>query len=274
MSSAIDSAALLEFLHQVWLAPLVRAALLLLLGWPLARLASRAAASFARRYGGRQETMLAQRAVFYGIITLALLAALQQLGFDLTILVGAAGILTVAVGFASQTSASNIISGLFLIGERPFVVGDTIQVGQTSGEVLAVDLLSVKLRTPDNLLVRVPNEILIKSEITNFTRFPIRRIDLTMGVAYRASIGQVREILLAVAQKNPLCLTEPEPLFIFTGFGDSALTFQFSVWVARENFLTLRNGLWEEIKQAFDETGIEIPFPQRELHIATPLRIE
>lgn len=255
-----------------WVAWL-RAGLILAVGWGLAKVAGLAAGRAARRYTAAQETMLVQRVVFYGVLALAVVTALQQMGFNLGVLLGAAGVLTVAVGFASQTSASNVISGLFLIGERAFVVGDTIKLGNTVGEVLSIDLLSVKLRTPDNLFVRVPNETLIKAEIVNLTRFPIRRLDLLIGVNYKEDMAKVQRVLQGVAERNPLCLTEPEPLFIFSGFGDSAMNLQFSVWAVRENFLELRNSIQREIKQAFDDNGIDIPYPQRVLHLAEPLAL-
>ena len=141
--------------------------------------------------------------------------AMRELGFSLAVIMGAAGVLTVALGFASQTTASNLISGLFLIGERSFEIGDLIRVGTTTGEVLSIDALSVKLRTFDNLFVRIPNESLIKSEVTTLTRFPIRRLDLLLGVAYKEDIGRVQKVLTEVADRNPLCLDEPPPLFIF-----------------------------------------------------------
>ncbi len=215
-----------------------------------------------------QHALLIQRGVTYLILILTLAAALRELGVDLGVLLGAAGIVTVAVGFAAQTSVSNLISGLFLMGERPFVVGDIVTVGSVTGEVLSIDLMSVKIRTFDNLQVRVPNESMLKSNVTTVTRFPIRRVDMTMGVAYRSDLEQVRDLLMDLADRNPLCLTEPEPLFIFTGYGDNALEFQFSVWAASENFLTVRNDLYFEIKGAFDEAGIEIPFPQSVLSAA------
>jgi small-conductance mechanosensitive channel len=172
----------------------------------------------------------------------------------------------VAIGFASQTAASNLVSGLFLIGERPFGIGDVIQVGGTTGEVLSIDSLSVKLRTFDNLLVRIPNETLIKSEVRTLTRFPIRRIDLQIGVAYREQVERVRDLLFELADRNPLCLDEPKPVFIVQGFGDSAVQIQFSPWTLTENYLELKNTIQQEIKSAFDAAGIEIPFPQRVLH--------
>ena len=210
--------------------------------------------------------MILRRASLYGITGLFAASALMELGFDLSVLLGAAGILTVAIGFASQTSASNVISGLFLLGERPFAVGDIIRVNGTVGEVLSVDLLSVKLRTFDNLFVRIPNETMIKSEVTNLRRFPIRRVDLQIGVAYKEDLRRVREVLMEVAARNPLCLEEPAPLIIFQGYGDSSINHQFSVWAKTEHFLDLRNSIPVEIKEAFDAHNIEIPFPHRTLY--------
>jgi len=244
----------------------VRAAILLISGVVLAKITSVMVKKFATNRFSVHHTMILRRGSFYLIIGLFLISALHQLGFNLSVLLGAAGIFTVAIGFASQTSASNLISGLFLVAERPFTVGDVIKVGDTLGEVLSIDPLSVKLRTFDNLYVRIPNESLIKSETTTLTRFPIRRIDVKVGIAYKEDISRTRKILEQLARENPLCLEEPKPLFIFLGFGDSSLDIQFSVWVKRENFLGLLNSIKEEIKLAFDAQGIEIPFPHRSLY--------
>lgn len=242
------------------------AMVILVLGLLVTRLVSRNVGRLVTRYFGLQQGALARRISYYGLVVLVLVSVLRELGFELTVLLGAAGVLSVALGFASQTSASNLISGLFLMAEKPFVVGDIITVGGTTGEVLSVDLLSVKLRTFDNLFVRVPNETMVKAEITNLTRFPIRRLDVKVGVAYKENVDRVKEVLLEVAEKNPLCLEEPRPLILFLGFGDSSLDFQFSVWAVRQNFLELRNTIHTGIKEAFDAAGIEIPFPHRSLY--------
>ena len=244
----------------------LRAILIFFSGLVLAKLLSMGVVRLSKKYLEAQQTILFRRLVFYLVLVLFMISSLRELGFKLGVLLGAAGILSVAIGFASQTSASNLISGLFLIGERPFSIGDFIKVGDTTGVVLSIDLLSVKLRTFDNLFVRIPNETMIKSEVTTLTRFPIRRLDLKIGVAYKEDISKVREVLFAVADKNPLCLEEPKPLFIFLGFGDSSIDFQLSVWVKKENLFDVKIELARDIKVAFDAEGIEIPFPHRTLY--------
>jgi small-conductance mechanosensitive channel len=200
-------------------AGLLRALIILGVGMMLARVVSRAAGRVLSLRLDLHQTTILRRVIFYIIVGLAIASALHQLGFRLGVLLGAAGILTVAIGFASQTSASNLISGLFLIAERPFQIGDFIQVAnEATGEVLSIDLLSVKMRTRDNLFVRVPNETLVKAQVTNYSRFPIRRYDLMLGVAYREDLDRVREVLEAVADANPLCLEEPRPQIFFQGF--------------------------------------------------------
>jgi small-conductance mechanosensitive channel len=256
----------------------IKALVILIVGLILARGVAAGVVRVVRGRATQQGAMLVRRLVFYGLLLLFVMGALNQLGFQLSVLLGAAGILTVAIGFASQTSASNLISGLFLIFEKPFVVGDVITVSGTTGEVLSIDLLSVKLRTFDNLFVRVPNETIIKTEVTNLTHFPIRRHDMKIGVAYREDLGRVRDLLFRVAEQNPLCLVEPRPLFIFLSYGDSALEMQFSVWAKREHWLEMRNSMHLDVKRAFDEAGIEIPFPHRTLYTGSetepfPVRI-
>lgn len=242
----------------------LRAALLLLAGLIFSRLyfrlVKRGVLSHLPRFGQRLGGWVIL-AVFVG-------TALHQLGFNLSVLLGAAGIFSVAIGFAAQTSAANIISGLFVLSERSFLVGDVIQVGSHTGEVLSVDMLSVKLRTFDNRYVRIPNETIIKTDVVNLSKFPIRRFDLKISIAYNADIARAREALLRVADGNPLCLEEPRPQINLQGFGESSVDIQFSVWAARENFTDMRNSIQEQIKRSFDASGIEFPFPTRTLYIA------
>jgi small-conductance mechanosensitive channel len=245
---------------------ILRATLWLVLGLPaLIAVSGWVRRAVAKRYS-LQQGMVAGKVVLYPGILLLLVTILTELEFSLTPLLGAAGILGIAIGFASQTSVSNVISGFFLIGERAFEVDDVIQVGDTVGRVLSIDTLSVKLRTFDNRFVRIPNETIVKSQVTTITRFPIRRLDLNVGVAYKEDIPRVRRALLEVAQLNPRALVQPEPAVFFDGYGDSSLDLRLTVWATRENFISLKNSLLEEIKARFDAEGIEIPFPHRSLY--------
>jgi small-conductance mechanosensitive channel len=240
----------------------VNGGLLFSLGFLLARIISNAFLRAMRHRLTAHQLLVWRRTLFYSVLTLFSMSALREMGFQLSVLLGAAGVLSVAIGFASQTSASNLISGLFLIGEGPFSIGDFIQVGNTQGEVLSIDLMAVKLRTADNLYVRIPNETLIKSELTNLTRFPIRRLGLPIGIAYKEDINRVRQLLLEVADRHPLCLDEPAPQIIVQGFAASSVDLMFYVWVRRESVLELKDGLQESIKKTFDEAGVEFPYNQ------------
>ncbi|MFN3201497.1 MAG: mechanosensitive ion channel family protein [Bradymonadia bacterium] len=245
---------------------LLQGLLILVLGWPVARWAARSAANIAERHGSPQSAMIARRGVQYVMFFILFGAALNAWGFNLGVLLGAAGLLTVAVGFAAQTSTSNLISGLFLVAERPFVVGDVIEVGNTKGEVVSIDLMAVKLRTFDNLMVRVPNETLIKSQLTNLTRFPIRRADLVLRVAYKEDLERVVAVLMSVADAHPSCLEEPAPQCVPLAFGTSSIDLRFSFWVATGNHLGTKSEMFIAIKQAFDEHDIEIPLPHMSLY--------
>ena len=209
--------------------------------------------------------MVLKKLIRYLGFAFVCILALNQIGLNLGAILGAAGVAGIAIGFAAQTSLSNIISGFFLIGERPFELGDIIEVDGTSGTVDTIGLLSLTLRTFDNRSVRIPNETLVKTKVVNVTRHPIRRYNLDIGVAYDENIGHVLGVLRDIAEKNVQCLDEPEPLIIFTGFGDSSLNFMLGAWCLQEDYGTLRNSLPRELKERFDLEEIEIPFPHMTL---------
>lgn len=254
-----------------------RAGILLILGLVLSSLLSRGLVRLlVARLSAHQQVML-RRLVFYLVLTLFLVMALREAGFDLSVLLGAAGVFTVAIGFASQTSASNMISGFFLLAEKPFQIGDFIEVENTQGSVIGIDMLSVKLRTTDNRYVRIPNETIIKSRVVNLTRFPVRRVDQVVGVAYKEDLAKVKQLLLDIAEADPLCLEEPKPFVWVMDFGASSVDLQFSFWVRRTDILEVRSRMAETIKASFDREGIEIPFPHTSLYAGSasePFRIQ
>ena len=237
--------------------------------------------AFIRTIGSRlndHQRLLWRRGIFYFIFMLFIMASLREVGFKLGVFLGAAGILTVALGFASQTSATNLISGLFLIGEGSFEVGDTIQItlirGQTiEGKVISIDLLSVKLLTLDNVYIRLPNEQLIRTPVMNLSKYPIRRIAITLAINFHEDILKVRQVLLDVAVHYPLVLDEPKATVTVTAFRESSIELLFAIWCRQENALKVRDEMQELVRNGFLDNHIEIPVPKMGL-IDRPLPLE
>lgn len=214
----------------------------------------------------RQAWLIINRVILFTGYLILVFIIFSELEINLAALFGAAGVLGIIIGVASQTSIGNIVSGLFLVSEKPFEVGDLIQIGDKTGFVYSMDLLSIKVRTFDNLLIRIPNQTVISTEVVNVTKFPIRRMDITVSVAYKEDLRKVVRVLEDVSKKNPLCLDEPEPLIIFQGYGSSSIDILLGVWFEKDNFKQVKNSIIIEIKEAFDRENIEIPFPHISLY--------
>lgn len=253
----------ISLLHERPMLATILLALLLLLAlkWVSALIRRLAAQRFSA-----QLAMLVEKTIWYCGFVIIVATTLGELGVNLTALLGAAGIAGVAVGFASQSSLSNIISGLFLVTEKPFEVGDMIRINDKTGLVLSIDLLSVKIRTLDNLFIRIPNEAVIKAEVTTITRFPIRRMDIDVQVAYKEDLKRVTEILKEIALHNPAVLDEPEPLVLVKSFADSGISILLGVWFYKADYLAVKNSIMMEVKARFDAEDIEIPFPHLTLY--------
>ena len=197
------------------------------------------------------------------ICALAVIQGLRALGVDVVSILGAAGVMGVAIGFASQTSLSNLISGIFLVSERSFKTGDFIRVEGEEGTVESINLLSVYLRKPDNALVRIPCETLIKNPVTNITGSPRRRIDLDVGVDYSSDLTKVKEVILDVIKQEPDLMDTPAPAVMFVGFGDSSLNLHIGAWCKTEIYHGLRYRFATALLERFAKEGINIPFPVR-----------
>lgn len=208
-----------------------------------------------------QRKMLINRFVRYTGIVILFLIVISEMNIDLTAIFGAAGVIGIVIGVASQTSIGNIVSGFFLVSEKPFELGDLIRIGDKTGTVYSIDLLSIKIKTLDNLLLRIPNQTVISTEVINVTKFPIRRLDIDLSVAYKEDLEKVIEVIKRIVKRNPFCLDEPEPLVVFKDFGASGINILLGVWFEKANFLKVKNSLFMEIKSTFDAEGIEIPFP-------------
>ncbi|MBA2709499.1 MAG: mechanosensitive ion channel family protein [Tatlockia sp.] len=245
------------FLHPERAINAIYALFLLAIGFFVAkRLSNIIERSLIKRFTPHH-TMLIKRSIFYSIFIVFTVTSLQHLGFKLSVLLGAAGVFTVAISFASQTAISNLISGIFLLFEHPFKVGDTVEVKGISGVVDSIDLLSTKLKTQDNKLVRIPNEAMIKSEITNLSYFSTRRLDLIISIAYSCDIVLVKSLLMDIAFNCEQVLKDPEPKVIVNNFANSAIELKFMVWANTNEISLARDNLQEMTKKRFDQEGID-----------------
>jgi small-conductance mechanosensitive channel len=205
----------------------------------------------------------------YAVLVLGFIFAVAALGVDLNRFAILAGAFGVGIGFGLQNVVNNFVSGLILLFERPIQIGDTVQLGELLGEVKRIGIRASVVRTWDGAEVVVPNGKLISEQLTNWTLSDRhRRIDVSVGVAYGSDPEQVLALLLQVAAAHPEVLSEPAPQALFLGFGDSALDFVLRGWTAQfENAVRIRSELTVAVSRALAEAGIEVPFPQRDLHV-------
>ncbi len=210
------------------------------------------------------------RTASYAVIAVGTFLAFLASGMELTKFTVILGTLGVGIGFGLQNVVNNFVSGLILLYERPVQVGDVIEVGKVTGVVRRIGIRSSTVATPQGAEVVVPNANLISNEVINWTLSDRRRrADIDVGVAYGTPPEKVRSLLLQVAGAHPEVIKFPEPLALFTGFGDSALNFQLLVWTAADTWGRVASELRTEICRILEQEGISIPFPQRDLHLVS-----
>lgn len=205
----------------------------------------------------------------YLVVTLGLLVALAFLGVDLSSLAIVAGAFGIGIGFGLQDLAGNFVSGLVLLFERPVRVGDVVVIDGDWGTVSRIGLRSTVVTTFDRAEIIVPNADLVSKKVTNWTLSDVTaRVIVPIGVAYGSDPVQVLEILREVADGHPEALAEPEPMVLFVGFGDSSLDFELRVWIRDiQRRLATATDLRVTLERRLREAGIQIPFPQRDLHL-------
>ena len=206
----------------------------------------------------------------YMVLVLGLIIVLQTVGIDLSTLTILAGALGVGIGFGLQNITNNFVSGIIILFERPIKVGDRIQVGDVNGDVVRISMRSTTVVTNDNISVIVPNSEFISSTVVNWSHTDRNvRFNIPVGVSYNADPEKVKQILLDVADNEEGVLKSPKPDVLFDEFADSSLNFKLRIWTS--TYITtpglLKSKLYFEIFKKFKEKGIEIPFPQRDLHI-------
>ena len=210
------------------------------------------------------------------VLLLGLFSVLVVLGLDKTVtsLLAGVGIIGLALGFAFQDIAANFISGIIIAIQRPFTVGDVIQTETYFGTIESINLRTLDLRQVTGELVRVPNRKVFESSVINFTVTTHRRVDVECGVTYDANLEQVREVVTACMQGFPHLLTDRPLEVMFTGFGDSAITFTLRFWIPyrkQVDYVGAKSEAIMRIKRAFDKAGITIPFPIRTLNFSPEL---
>jgi small-conductance mechanosensitive channel len=205
----------------------------------------------------------------YSIVTLGFLSAMAAVGIEVSQFAIIFGALGVGIGFGLQNIVNNFISGLILVFERPVKIGDTIEVGTMIGEVRRIGIRSSTVRTYDGAEVIVPNGNLISAEVINWTLSDrIRRIKIPVGVAYGTDPQKVLDLLAGVAKDSKDVLSFPEPHALFLGFGASSLDFELRFWTANfEHWMRVASQITVGVNTALAEAGIQIPFPQRDLHL-------
>ena len=211
-------------------------------------------------------------AIIYGV---AIVLALDTMGINVMPFVAGAGIMGVAIGFAAKDTLSNLIAGILLIIDRPFEIGDRIEVwsapaGSSSwGDVIDIGLRATKIRTTDNIIIVIPNNEIMKRDIVNYTLISSNiRVRINIGVSYDTNIQHAKEVILQMASEVDWVLKVPEPRVVVRSFGESSVDLQLRVWIddARRRMDTIST-ITDRIKLAFDQAGIEIPYPKRDIHI-------
>ncbi|MDK2889475.1 MAG: hypothetical protein PWR21_106 [Methanoculleus sp.] len=222
----------------------------------------------------KNERELLTKLIYYGIIIWAFVIALPQLNFDLSGLLVAGGIAGLVIGFASQSVVSNLVSGLFLMFEHPIKIGDNINVADISGSVEDIRVLSTVVKTYDGIYVRIPNETVFTSNITNYVHNAARRFEYQIGIRYEDDADAAIRIAKEVIATHPFALKSPAPSVFVDNLGDNSVNLTVYIWAPARNWWDVRTDLLLKIKQALEENGIEIPFPQRTVWFADGLEVK
>lgn len=208
----------------------------------------------------------------YITITIGVIVAFQTIGIDLSGLAVVLGFLSVGIGFGLQNVTSNFIAGIILLFERPINVGDRVTVGEREGDVININIRSTTIQTIKNIAVIVPNSEFISSHVINWSHGDKKiAVDVEVGVSYNSDLDLVQKALLEVAADNNEVLTKPRPEVFFMAFGDSAWDMRLRVWIANpKRHYHVLSDLNSDIVRKFRNYNIEIPFPQRDVHMIKP----
>jgi len=201
------------------------------------------------------------------LMVIIFIAAINQLGIETTSIIAMLGAAGLAIGLALQGSLANFAAGILIVIFRPYKVGDYIEAGSAEGTVLDIQIFSTVLKTPDNKVVVVPNGTIMDSSIINYTGQETRRVDIVASCGYEDDIDKVKDILKDILNQDERILEEPEPRIAVSELADNSINFIVRPWVNSSDVLSVKYSILEQIKKRFDEEGISIPYPQRDIHI-------
>lgn len=206
--------------------------------------------------------------LLYGILlVIVVLAALSKVGVQTTSVVAILGGAAVAIGLSLKDQLSNFAAGIMIVTFRPFVCGDYIQINGFTGTVTEITLINTHLTSINNHDIIVPNSEITTSATTNYTALPNRRVDITIGIGYDADIKTAKNIMLDLAKSNPIAFSDPAPVVRVTSLGDNSVDLTLNVWTTNDDWWAMQCDLLEQFKYALDDNEIDIPFPQRSLHV-------
>ncbi|HAS6195986.1 TPA: small-conductance mechanosensitive channel MscS [Vibrio vulnificus] len=205
--------------------------------------------------------------VRYLLFVIVLIAALGRVGVETASVVAVIGAAGLAVGLALQGSLSNFAAGVLIVAFRPFKSGDYVEIGGVAGSVEAIQIFQTVLKTPDNKMVVVPNSGVIGGAITNYSRHATRRVDLTIGVSYKSDLKKTKQVLRETLEKDARILKDPDMTIGVVALADSSVNFVVRPWCKTEDYWNVYFDSMQAIKEALDANGIEIPFPQMDVHL-------
>ena len=205
--------------------------------------------------------------VRYGILVVTGLIVLQQFGVEMASLLVVLSTAGLAIGLALQGTLSNVAAGVMLLLFRPFKIGDVVTVAGHTGAVRAITLFVTEMATPDNVHIVVPNGQVWGSSVVNFSHHDTRRVDITVGIGYEDDVDRAIAEVTALIEADERALAEPAPFVALTALGDSAVDVTLRVWCKAPDYWGLKFDLTKQIKKKFDEVGINIPYPQRTVHM-------
>jgi len=206
--------------------------------------------------------------LLYGVLlVVVVLAALSKVGVQTTSVVAILGGAAVAIGLSLKDQLSNFAAGIMIVTFRPFVRGDYVQISSYTGTVTEITLVNTHLTTINNHDIIIPNSDITTSAVTNYTALPNRRVDITVGIGYDADIKTAKNVMLSLAENNAMAFTDPAPIVRVTNLGDNSVDLTLNVWTTNADWWTMQCDLLEQFKHALDDEKIEIPFPQRSVHV-------